>query len=61
MLDSQVMVNLFPQLCVGVDLLKHDHWSVCVYLAAAAIALASKMIGQTATNTITPKATSSNK
>ena len=25
MLDPQVVVNLFPQLCVGVDLLKHDH------------------------------------
>jgi hypothetical protein len=25
MLDPQVIVNLFPQLCAGLDLLKHDH------------------------------------
>jgi hypothetical protein len=34
---------------------------VCVYLDAAAIASANKMIGQTAINTIIPKATSSDK
>ena len=25
MLDSQVIVNLFPQICVGVGSLKHNH------------------------------------
>src|ERR1700730_15863876 len=34
---------------------------VCTYRGAAAIALANKTIGQTAMNTIIPKATSSNK
>jgi len=61
MLESQVLVNLFPQVRVGMDLVNHDRWSVGVYLGAAAIALANKMIGQTAMNTIIPKATSSDK
>ncbi len=62
MLDPQVLVNLFPQIGVGMDLVNHDHWSrFCVYLGAAAIALANKMIGQTAMNTIIPKATSSDR
>jgi hypothetical protein len=26
MLDPQVVVNLFPQLGVGVDLVRHGHW-----------------------------------
>ncbi len=34
---------------------------VCSYRGPAAIALANKMIGQTAMNTIIPKATSSDK
>ena len=25
MLDSQVVVNLFPQVCVRMDLVKHNH------------------------------------
>jgi hypothetical protein len=25
-LDAQVVVNLLPELCVGVDLVRHDHW-----------------------------------
>ena len=41
------------------DLVNHNHGWVCVYLGDAAIALASKMIGQMAINTIIPKATSS--
>ena len=61
MLDPQVIMNLFPQVCVGVDLLKHDHLRVCAHLGATAIALANKMIGQTAIETTMPKATSSDK
>ncbi len=26
MLDSQVVVNLLPELGVGVDLVRHGHW-----------------------------------
>ena len=61
MLYPQVLMNLFSQICVGMDLVDHNHWSVCVYLGDAAIALASKMIGQAAMNTIMPKATSSDR
>ena len=61
MLESQVLVNLFPEICVGMDLVDHNHWWVCIYLGDAAIALANKMTGQTAMNTIIPKATNSDK
>lgn len=61
MLDSQVIVNPFAKVRISVDLMKHNHRPVCVYLGAAAITLANKMIGQTAMNTIMPKATSSDK
>ncbi|PYL24709.1 MAG: hypothetical protein DMF37_06955 [Verrucomicrobia bacterium] len=62
MLGSEIIVNLFPQICVGIDLVKHDALiPVCVYLTDAAIASANKMIGQTATNTIMPKATNSDR
>ena len=61
MLDPQVVVNLFWQVCVGVHLVNHDACCVCFYLDAAAIASANKMIGQMATNTMIPKATSSDK
>jgi hypothetical protein len=27
-LDPQVVVNLLPQICVRMELLKHNHWSV---------------------------------
>jgi hypothetical protein len=60
MLYPQVIVNLFPQICVCMDLVKHDQSSVCVYLTDA-ISLANRMIGQVAMNTIIPKATSSDK
>jgi hypothetical protein len=59
MLRAQVLVNLFAQICVGMDLVNHNHGGVCVYLGAAAIALVSKIIGHIAMNTIIPKATSS--
>jgi hypothetical protein len=59
MLRAQVLVNLFAQICVGMDLVNHNHGGVCVYLGAAAIALVSKIIGQAVMNTITLKATSS--
>jgi hypothetical protein len=45
MLDPQVVVNLFPQVCVRIDFLKHETSPVCFYLTEAAIASASKMIG----------------
>ena len=61
MLRAQVLVNLFAQICVGMDLVNHNHRGVCVYLGAAAIALLNKIIGQAVMNTITPKATSSDK
>jgi len=61
MLDPQVLVNLFPQVCVCMDLVNHDHCSRLHYLTDAAIAFANKMIGQIAMNTIIPKATSSDK
>ena len=28
MLDPQVVMNLLPQICVGMELVKHNHWSV---------------------------------
>jgi hypothetical protein len=59
MLDPEVLVNLFPQVCVGMDLVNHSHCSFCVYLGAAAIVLANKMIGQMAVNRINAKATNS--
>jgi hypothetical protein len=52
-------VNLFPQVCVCMDLVNHDHCSRLRYLTDAAIAFANRMIGQIAINTIIPKATSS--
>ena len=61
MLNPQVLMNLFPQICVCVDLVNHDHCSRLHYLTDAAIAFANKMIGQIAMNTIIPKATSSDK
>jgi hypothetical protein len=61
MLNPQVLVNLFPQVCVCMDLVNHDHCSRLHYLTDAAIAFANKMIGQIAMNTIIPKATSSDK
>jgi len=54
-------VNLFPQVCVCMDLVNHDHCSRLHYFADAAIAFANKMIGQIAMNTIIPKAASSDK
>jgi len=59
MLDAQVVVKLFAQICVGMDLVNHNHGWVCVYLGDAAIALANKIIGQAVMNTIMLKATSS--
>ena len=61
MLNPEVLVNLFPQVCVCMDLVNHDHCSRLHYLTDAAIAFANKMIGQIAINTIIPKATSSDK
>ena len=58
MLDPQVMMNLFPQACIGVGLVNHGDRSV--YLAAD-IALANKMMGQMAMNTMSPNAISSHK
>ncbi len=58
MLDPQVVVNLFPQVCVCMEVMNHDYCPVYVYLTDT-IALANKMIGQIAMNTIIPKATSS--
>ena len=26
MLNPQIVVNLLPKLCVGVDLMRHSHW-----------------------------------
>ena len=54
-------MNLFPQVCVCMDLVNHDHCSRLHHLTDAAIAFANKMIGQTAMNTISPKATNSDK
>jgi len=59
MLYPQVLMNLFSQICVGMDLVNHNLGWVCVYLGDAAIALANKIIGQAAMNTIMLKATSS--
>ena len=28
MLDPQVVMNLLPQICVGMELVKHNHWPV---------------------------------
>jgi hypothetical protein len=61
MLDSQIVMNLFTKVPVGVDLMNHNHSPVCVYRGAAAITLANKTIGQIATNRTTPKAISSDK
>jgi hypothetical protein len=61
MLCAQVLMNLFAQICVGMDLVDHNHRGVGVYLGDAAIALANKMIGQAARNTIVAKATSSDR
>ena len=61
MLDTQVIVDLSPKVCAGVDLVNHALDLACTYRGAAAIALANKTIGQTAMNTIIPKATSSDK
>jgi hypothetical protein len=61
MLRAQVLVNLFAQICVGMDLVDHNHVGVCVYLGAAAIASVNKIIGQAVMNTIKPKAISSDK
>jgi hypothetical protein len=61
MLNPEVLMNLFPQVRVCMDLVNHDHCSRLHYLTDAAIAFANKMIGQTAMNTISPKATSSDK
>jgi len=60
MLDSQVVVNLFPQVGVAKELVTHGHLSFG-YLGATAIARATRVIGQTATNTMIPKATTSDK
>jgi hypothetical protein len=60
MLDSQVVVNLFPQVCVRIELVTHGQLLVG-YLGATAIAWATRVIGQTATSTMIPKATSSDK
>ena len=60
MLDPQVIVNLLLQICIRMEVVNHDRRPVYVYLTDA-IALANKMIGQTAMNTIIPKATSSDK
>ena len=59
MLRAQVLVNLFAQICVGMDLVNHNHGLLCVYLGTAAIALVNKIIGQAAMNMIVLKATSS--
>jgi hypothetical protein len=61
MLNPQVLVNLFPQVCVCTDLVNHDHCPPLCYLTDAAIVFANKMIGQVAMNAIIPKATSSDK
>ena len=61
MLDPQILVNLLPQVYIRVDFVNHNSWSVRVYFTEVAIALANKMTGQTATNTINPKATSSDR
>jgi hypothetical protein len=61
MLDPQVIVNLFPQVCVRMGLMNHDIHRVCVYLVATAMASANKMIGQMAMNRTIPNATSSDK
>src|SRR5215471_13962017 len=45
MLDPQVFVNLFPQVCVRMELVKHGT-NLFGYLGATAIACATKMIGQ---------------
>ncbi|HVH90878.1 MAG TPA: hypothetical protein VM783_05750, partial [Candidatus Acidoferrum sp.] len=43
MLNPQILVNLFPEVCVCMDLVNHDCRPVYVYLTDA-IALANKMI-----------------
>ena len=60
MLDPQVVVNLFPQIGIRMEVVNHDCGPVYLYLTDA-IAFANKMIGQTAMNKIIPKATSSDK
>ena len=60
MLDPQVIVNLLLQICIRMEVVNHDCGPVYLYLTDA-IALANKMIGQMAMNTIIPKATSSDK
>jgi hypothetical protein len=60
MLDPQVIMNLLLQICIRMEVVNHDCGPVYLYLTNA-IALANKMIGQMAMNTIIPKATSSDK
>jgi hypothetical protein len=60
MLHPQVLVNLLLQIGIRMEVVNHDRGSVYLYLTDA-IALANKMIGQVAMNTIIPKATSSDK
>jgi hypothetical protein len=60
MLDPQVIVNLLLQICIRMEVVNHDCGPVYLYLTDA-IALANKMIGQMAMNTIIPKAISSDK
>jgi len=38
MLDSQIVVNLSPQVCVGMECVKHGHCSFLGYLGDTAIA-----------------------
>lgn len=56
MLDPQIVVNLFPQVRVRMELVKHNWFA---YFGATAIACAAKIIGQKAMKIIVPKATSS--
>jgi hypothetical protein len=60
MLDPQVIMNLLLQICIRMEVVNHDCGPVYLYLTNA-IALANKMIGQVAMNTIIPKAANSDK
>jgi hypothetical protein len=60
MLNPEVLVNLLLQIGIRMEVVNHDCGPVYLYLTNA-IALANKVIGQVAMNTIIPKATSSDK